>query len=187
MLREYMAGKRVQHFRPFGYVVIMSTICTLLMKWIDVGIEKMYLSSHPGAKIAESHGFFQHYFSLFIFLMIPILSLITWLIFRKKAYNYWEHFLANTYIAAQLNILLLLIESYRFLRGLVSNDYSGVNFTLFMVLFMFYYAYTFRVLIHDFKSSIQAFFILFVMNCFLVVVYLTGFSLVGIMSPWWHF
>jgi hypothetical protein len=187
MLREYMAGKRVQHFKPFGYVVIMSTICTLIIKGIDALIEKTILSRNPAVQLTGPHGFFQHYFSVFIFLMIPILSLITWLIFRKKAYNYWEHFLANTYVAAQLNILLVLIETFRLLKVLVSNDYSSVNFTLFMVLFMFYYAYTFRVLIQDFKSSIGAFFILFGMNCLLVIVYLTGLSLVGIMSPWWHF
>lgn len=54
--------------------------------------------------------FFEHYISLLLFLLLPFLSLVTWLVFKKAPYNYWEHFLLNVYLSAQTNILLLGIK-----------------------------------------------------------------------------
>jgi hypothetical protein len=84
MLKEYLAGRRVKYFRPFAYVVLMSAICTFLIAQLDKVTDSLYLSYHPGAKITEAHGFFQHYFSVFIFLLIPATALVTWLFFRKR-------------------------------------------------------------------------------------------------------
>jgi len=187
MLKEYLAGKRVKHFRPFGYVVIMSTICTLLIKWIEKGMISLYQQYNPDHQVSVHHSFFDQYISLLIFILIPVLSLVTWLCFRKKQYNYWEHFLANTYMAAQLNVILLLIKLYSLLKLLITHELAGVNFTFFMVIFMFYYGFTFSYLMRPFKSRGRGIVAIGVMNFFLAFVYMTGFSLAGIMQPWWDF
>jgi uncharacterized protein DUF3667 len=187
MLAEYMTGKRVRHFRPFAYVIIMSTICTLLIKWIEKATLNLSLKHNADSVIPGSESFFAKYISVLIFLLIPVLSLVTWLFYRKNRYNYWEHFLINTYLAAQLNIILLLIKLYGLLKVSIGHGSAGVNFIVFMVIFMCYYGYTFRYLMHPVASTASGILRIFVMNCFLACIYLTGFSITGIMEPWWNF
>lgn len=68
MVQDFLEGKRVKYFRPLAYVVIMSAICTLLVKGIEWLIRK---SAGVDAVPTHDESFFKHYFSLFIFIMIP--------------------------------------------------------------------------------------------------------------------
>jgi hypothetical protein len=187
MLKEYLAGRRVKYFRPFAYVVLMSAICTFLIAQLDKVTDSLYLSYHPGAKITEAHGFFQHYFSVFIFLLIPVTALVTWLFFRKRQYNYWEHFLVNTYLGAQLNVLLLLIKISGLVKLLITHDSPEINISIFMTLFMLLYGFTFGGLLAPATRGFKGALILMLMNFVLVWVYITGLSLIGVITPWWDF
>lgn len=183
-LKEYLSGKRVKHFRPFGFVVIMSSICTLLIKLFNYFTNQLYKTNNKGSVIAFDGNFFEKYPSLLIFLMIPILSIITWLFFRKKIYNYWEHFLINTYLAAYVNVFFLALSIYQFFKYFFTETYQ-VSFTPFMFLFMGYYGFAFGVLMASPGKRIKHIFIMVIMNFFLAFVYLTAFSLAKIMQPWW--
>ncbi len=187
MLESYMAGKRVKHFRPFAYVIIMSTICTLLIKWMEKATQSIFVKHNPGYSIAGGEHFFAQYISVLIFLMIPVLSLVTWLFYRRNKYNYWEHFLINTYMAAQLNIVLVLIKAYSLLKVSITHGSPEVNFTAFITFFMCYYGFTFGYLMRPVTNNFPGFLRILVMNFFLAIVYSTGFSLTGIMEPWWKF
>jgi hypothetical protein len=186
MLVEYLEGKRVKHFRPFAYVVIMSTLCTLLIKGIEAVMIRIYTSKNPEAVINVHHSFFHDYISVLIFLLIPVLSLITWLCMIRKPFNYWEHFLINTYLSAQLNIILLLIKIYGLIKLSMTGEFSGVNFTFFMIIFMFYYAVAFSYLGRPFTKKWKGALTISLMNFLLASAYMTAFSLAGIMAPWWN-
>lgn len=183
-IKEYLAGKRIKHFRPFAFVVILSTICTILIPSIELLTKHIFELKNVGYKIEVRQLFWERYFSLLIFILIPILSLVTWLSFKKRAYNYWEHFLGNTYLAAMVNFIYLAIKILGLIKVALGMKY-GVNFTLFMFGFMFYYSYAFKVWMHPRKNFWSLFFTLLVMNFFLSTIYMTAFSLTGIMSPWW--
>jgi hypothetical protein len=183
-LKQYLAGHRVKHYRPFGFVILMSTICTVLIKGFNYLLNELYNENNAGKQIHFGDGVFLKYPSLLIFLMIPVLSLVTWLFFRKKEYNYWEHFLVNTYIAAYLNIFLLGISIFQYLKYYFTKSYS-VNFSFFMVFFMFYYGITFGTLMHEKKAVLKHIMLITLMNFILAFIYITAFSLSGIMTPWW--
>ncbi len=185
-IKEYLAGKRVNHFKPFAYVVIMSAICTLLLPVIEKTAYSVYVAKNPGYNVTYKNMFFEKYMSLFIFLMIPALSIVTWLTFHKKQYNYWEHFLGNTYLAAQLNIFLLTIKLFGLLKVLLGFG-PDTNFTVFIFIYMLYYSYCFRIWMAPHKYWRSLFFSLVIMNFFLASIYLTGLSLAGLMTPWWDF
>ncbi|MFN0290697.1 DUF3667 domain-containing protein [Pedobacter helvus] len=184
-LNDYLSGKRVKHFRPFAFVVIMSTLSTLFAKVVNYLLQVRYETQNPGASIEINHSFFAHYPSLLIFLLIPLLSLVTWVFLIKNKYNYWEHFLINTYLAAYLNVFLIFVNFYQLLKFYVLGSLS-VNYTMFMVLFMCYYGYAFGGLIRKNQASIfKMILVLLIMNCMLALIYLTAFSLTGMMTPWW--
>jgi hypothetical protein len=183
-LKNYLAGKRVKFFKPFAFVILMSTICTILIKGIHFLINQRFQSLNNGRTINFEAGFFEKYISVLIFLLIPVLSFITWLCFKKRKYNYWEHFLVNTFLAAYLNLFFLLISIYQLIKYYVTNN-AGVNFTIFMFLFMAYYGHAFGKLMSDNSTILQNILIMILMNFLLATIYMTAFSFTGIMEPWW--
>jgi Protein of unknown function (DUF3667) len=183
-LRNYLDGKRVKHFRPFAYVLIMATIYILGSKGLT-GLTEWLAKKNGFTVNFNEGGFFEKYISLFFFIMIPIASLVTWLVLRKDKYNYWEHFLVNTYLTAQLSILFLLIRLYSCIKILVLQQDSGTALIWFITAFMFYIAFVFKALVAK-KGERLKYFIEFILLCFLLaLVYLTGMSLTGMMTPWW--
>lgn len=181
-IKDYLAGKRIKHFRPFAYVLILSAVYVFFSPLIEKLVQ--HLAGRQVYTEWTKRPFLEHYISLLIFLLIPVLSLVTWITFRKAKYNYWEHFLVNTYLGAQTNILLLGIKLFGLIK--VSLNWSPyVNFTFAMFLFMTYYSFTFVALMKPFYKRSTITLRLLLMNLFLAFVYLTGFSLSGIMTPWW--
>jgi hypothetical protein len=185
-LREYLDGKRVKHYRPFAYVLLMSTIYILASKgfhYLEIKIE------HPKGyeeKLGSSN-FFKQYLSVFLFIMIPFASLVTWLVLIKERYNYWEHFLVNTYVTAQLTLVFLLMEIIRFIQVIITKGASsGFNVGLIITPFMFYIAFIFRNLIQPNKGQRLKYSLEFTLICFLLAfIYITGMSITGIMNKWW--
>ena len=90
-IREYLDGKRVRHFRPLAYLLLLSTLSALVQKACLYLMQKEYLAR--GLKIAYNQSFFSQYISLFFILMIPIMSGASWFVFRYQKYNFWEHLL----------------------------------------------------------------------------------------------
>ncbi len=184
MVKSYIDGKRAKHFRPFAYVMIMTAISALLVNLLDWGKEMLIQNNSPAHLAAESHNFFEHYFSVFVFLMIPFASLVTWLVFIRRPYNFWEHFLANTYISAQLNVIWVLIHLVGFLSALfASNDYSVtklVFYICFMTTFLYMYGSVFGFLMNDYYKRWKLILILTGMNLILYFVYSIGFHVAGL-------
>lgn len=183
-LKEYLEGKRVKHFRPFAFVLIMSAVSTLLIKLSDYFINLKLHKTNPEKIFAFGATFFSKYPSVLIFILIPLLSFITWITFIKRKYNYWEHFLVNTYLAAYLNIFFLLINIFSCIKFYATGK-GNVSFTFFMFFFMAYYAHAFGALMTEKGKFMQTFPRLFIMDFFLATLYMTAFSLTGIMTPWW--
>lgn len=186
MIRDFLEGRRVKYFKPFAYVILMSTISTLLTKWVVSGVEAIYKKNYPDIIIPHNQSFFSQYFSLFIFLMIPIVSTVTYLFFRKNRYNFWEHFLANTFLAAQLNIMQFLIYLVSFILLLITNKIINTNFfvPIFMSVFLYLYGSVFGYLMnkdYKFRNLVLR---LTLMNTVLFFIYTAGFQLAGLMQPW---
>lgn len=183
MIKEYLDGKRIKYFRPIGFVMVITALSSLLVKLLD-WCTKYYLESR-GGNYTESHNFFEHYFSLFIFMLIPVASLVTWLTFVKKKYNFWEHFLANTYIAAQLNIFWILMHFLALVGALftasqIKLEYS-IFLTVFLIFFMYMYGRVFGFLMYPLsKNKFVLILMLCIMNAVLSTIYSYGFNVTGL-------
>jgi hypothetical protein len=172
-IREYLDGKRVRHFRPLAYLLLLSTLSTLVNKACHYLTEKEYLAK--GVKITIEGSFFSHYISLFFMIMIPIMSLASWFVFRYQKYNFWEHLLLETYIVAQFNIALIVIHIATYLG-------IGSSFTPYFVLYFTYVGFTYGQFFTQVKWE---FWLIFVCMILQATLYTTGLSLSGIMTPWW--
>jgi hypothetical protein len=172
-IREYLDGKRVRHFRPLAYLLLLSTISTLVDKLIHNLIIQDNLKK--GLTTTIHVPFFQEYISLFFILMIPIMSLASWLVFRHLKYNYWEHLLMETYAVAQFNLVLIAIHVL---------SYFGANgwFTPYLTCYFFYLGFVYG----QFFVKVKREFLLIIACIALqVFLYINGLSFSGIMTPWW--
>ena len=101
-LLAYLKGKRVRFFKPFAYVIILSTLSSLFIK---IASKDTHIDTNNNIL-----SVFSHYPSILIFALIPLVAFISSLVFIKRDFNYWEHFLIHTYMAAQINIILMILH-----------------------------------------------------------------------------
>lgn len=183
VVEEYLDGKRAKYFPPLAYVMVITAFSTYFVKlvdWIKLQLLQNYI---PGFENGEHVNFFQHYFSLFIFLMIPFASLITNLFFIRKKYNFWEHLIANTYIAAQLNFMWMLIHLLNLLVVMVKKGNFAIDFEIFQMIFMMFFLYlygsVFGYLMNRLTKRGVLILLLLCMNFCLFCLYSFGFKLAG--------
>jgi hypothetical protein len=184
-LIEYLQGKRVKHYKPLAYVLVLSAVSALLVNW-NIKILRYLQHEKTGIEVPVSEHFFVKYQGIFIFLMIPLVTFCTWIIFKKNRFSFWEHMLVNTYLAAQLNVLVILIHVFILIKYIItgSTHYSYIFFTtLFMTGFMTYYAITFSTLMKPGEPSWRLGLKLGVMCFLLAAIYATSMAFAGITSP----
>jgi len=112
-INEYMAGKRVGHFKPLSLVVVLATVYGLLKHFFvhneeltgKVIINGSAVSTATLNTIVEwvnSHN------AIMALIVIPFYALASFLAYREEGYNYAEHLVLNAYTSS-LRLLITLI------------------------------------------------------------------------------
>ncbi|WP_257669653.1 DUF3667 domain-containing protein [Parapedobacter tibetensis] len=98
-IREYVAGKRVRHFNYFTMLLIL-----IALSYYISGLARIHTSdivSFEDNEMQEERvEFYRGKVKLISLLLIPVLSLVSLLMFRKSRQNYAEHLVLNAYRAA---------------------------------------------------------------------------------------
>jgi len=118
-IREYISGKRITHFNPFTYIIILSSVYALLAHFLHVKIFFDTISTDmSGAEKLKENEMLQLIMSIFMWLkdhfeystlfLVPAFSLASYLAFRKSGYNYLKHIILNTYLAGQRIVVFII-------------------------------------------------------------------------------
>ncbi len=116
-IREFLHGKRVKHFKPISFVILLAGIYGLLSHYFDINLlSNNFEVTGSGEKFNQtkatienmSEWISQHY-SILVLLQIPIFSIGTYLCFRNIGYNFIEHLVLNTFIAGQKLIIHIIV------------------------------------------------------------------------------
>ncbi len=133
-IREFIAGKRVKHFKPISFVIVLATVYGLLYN---------YLHLNPGVSFSDEKGrkafemvnqWITNHYALSSVIMLPIYSLATYFVFKKQGYNFIEHFVINAFLSGQrllIHIALLPLWYY-------NNGSMSVKFISTFVDFLFF-------------------------------------------------
>jgi hypothetical protein len=127
-IREFLAGKRVNHFKPLSFVIILAGIYGILTNYFDLhlfstnfqisGSGESYLRSKEVVD-KMSKWISQHY-SIVAIIQIPIFAFGTYICFLKSGYNFLEHIIINAFITGQkLTLRLISFPLFYYYR---SND-----------------------------------------------------------------
>jgi hypothetical protein len=118
---EYIAGQRIRHFRPLPLLAFCAGILGLLGLNTEVPGELLGDGEKKQAVQQVTNWINAHYVWVELALL-PVMSLSTWIWFRKRGYNLVEHVVINAFLASQR--LILNIALYPII--LFSNDLAVV-------------------------------------------------------------
>lgn len=156
-IREYLDGKRKNHFKPIAFVFTLSTIYFLLSRYVDFDTLLGYLAEGFSAadadiskespdyeeskKMAGILNWMANNYAYASLLLLPLYALASYLSFLGLRYNYLEHIAVNAYVTGQQAIiyivffaLFLLIDVY-YLEAIPVLISMGYTFWVFRQLF----------------------------------------------------
>jgi hypothetical protein len=118
MQRQYFAGQRARHQKPFSMYFICITVAALGMYWID----KTVLRWFDAGEAAEL-TFFNKYLALVQVLMLPFYALVVFIFFRKAGYNYAEISVQQLYTFSFLFLMVMVIHLLKFIWPSLQTRY----------------------------------------------------------------
>ena len=156
--REYIAGKRKKYFSPFTFFLILMTIFVLSntyflkeVKLIEPSAKVLQrIPTEEGKKkyiatigrVNSSQSFFRKHGNIVAMIAVPVISLFTWLFFRRKKFNYAEHLTANMMFVAFSNLVFTLIIFP--LAGLLKPGLSAYFTAMAILLQVVYFTWSFN-------------------------------------------
>lgn len=110
-LKGYLAGKRINHFKPFSFVILWAAVYAFVVHLLGIYPEANFFE-YRNSDVQQINRIalewlYSHY-SLVICFALPIAALSTYLFFLKSKYNYMEHMVIGAYISG-MQILISLI------------------------------------------------------------------------------
>lgn len=119
-LREYIAGKRVHHFNPFLFVLIIGGLTTLLYHKLHLALPSKEIDLD---KIATHSPLLAgKYFAFMSLLFIFIFTFFDYLFFHDKKYRLPEVFFSNTFQAGQILTILLAVIPLLLLQRYIMQE-----------------------------------------------------------------
>ena len=123
-IREYLEGRRKNHFKPVLFVVILGTLCGLLNHFvIENGEREKFFEEEDDPQLAQNQdfinmsdfleniiGWFADHLAFLILLMIPAAALGFYLGFRKYRLYYAEWLVVMTFLAGQALVVYFFTE-----------------------------------------------------------------------------
>src|SRR5206468_3118578 len=141
-------GKRKDHFNPFTFILIISALLTIFLPKL---IDKSFFAEfgwieQKNIDMSFMKSSFKH-ISIRIILGLPLFALVSYIFYRKKAFNFSEHLIANTYLRGLSELLMLLL--FPLLIISVSNSKILLFSVIYFIMTMFYYAWAYCDLFED--------------------------------------
>ncbi|RYF67945.1 MAG: DUF3667 domain-containing protein [Cytophagaceae bacterium] len=122
-IRDFIAGKRVNHYRPLALLLILGAIVAFVSHTLDVSIMKSSQEVFtPGNAVASTRikefqtkllHFLEAKQTLLQIVTIPIYAFWFWFMFKRKGYNYPQILVAQTFIT-NFSILFSVIVTLIF-------------------------------------------------------------------------
>jgi hypothetical protein len=127
VITDYLSGATVRYYNPLRYIVVLAGLSAFASTFIDfVSIIESSsqgwqssLSLEAKALQAKIIKWTLNYLSIFYLAMLPLNSLASYLVFRKRQYVYAEHLVANAFIYGHLALFsLIILPLYQLNAGL---------------------------------------------------------------------
>jgi len=131
-VREFLAGKRVDHFKPLAFLLITSALYAVTAYFldsetlVDSTISGFLSATHESNETSLDNVMNwiannQRYSPLII---LPLFSLSSTIVFSEYKYNYFEHLVINSYFTG-LQMLIYWVLGFIFFK---ENSFLEISF-----------------------------------------------------------
>lgn len=156
-IREFLSGKRVNHFKPFSLIIVLAGIYGFLSHYFHINILSNKVNvTGSGAEVELMRSrimlvsdWITGHYSVLSFVQIPVFTIATFIAFRKQKYNFMEHLVINTFLGAQ-KLLIQLLAFPLFYAFKDSDALSSVARITDIIGYLYMY-YSFYQLFNVFK------------------------------------
>jgi hypothetical protein len=177
-IREFIEGKRVRHFRPISFVLVLATVYGFLYKYFQINTVAEFALNKNKHLVETINNWLASHYAISTLITIPIYALSSYLIFRKQGYNYIENFILNAYIAGQkLVVMLITFPVVLYASGTPASKYvSGIIGLTDIIMIIWVYTKffnkvsTFKAIILSILSYVLFFIILMTLALFIGVI-----------------
>lgn len=167
-IREYIEGKRMKHYKPVSMLILLAGFYSLFYHALDINV---FRGLHDDLlNYDNANEWIAHHFSIISLLLLPVLSLSSFAVFRRQGYNFTEHIILNSFYSCQklwlriLTIPLLLWQesAMAVLQALMLADF---------LLMLWCYTQFFKNI--SMLKAVLATFLAYLIDLFLMLVLLT--------------
>ena len=111
-IREYIEGKRINHFEPIGLLLTFAAFYAVLYHTFDINMFSGLSDNTLDGKLdfKSVSNWITDHFAMVTLLFVPVYSIGSYLSFWKQDYNFYEHIYLNTFLASQR--LLIRIATF---------------------------------------------------------------------------
>jgi hypothetical protein len=141
-LLEYIKGERIDHLRPFSYLIIITGVYILLLSNFHLAIVNAGLGAYNQS---TTDTFIRSHFAQIQIVLIVFYALISVGLFHYRHFNFYEFIVIHTYLAGQrilINICLMPLHAWHktasytsYLDGLTFLISNGLMIWAYVVLF----------------------------------------------------
>ncbi len=147
MIKEFIEGKRIRHFKPFSFVIVLAGVYGFLIHYFNIS-SYVELSSDKSAEevinVSKITDWISTHYAFTTLLLLPVTSLATYWAFYKEKYNFIQHLVINAFLSGLHIVLRLFFLPLLFLFGkensfgvLTISDLIGVVFTFWALMQFF--------------------------------------------------
>ncbi|RYG04368.1 MAG: DUF3667 domain-containing protein [Chitinophagaceae bacterium] len=126
MQKDYIEGDRARHQKPFSMFFLCGTFSGLGLYMISVGLRQFY-----GEIDDAQTDFYRHYYILTQAILLPVYTLITWLVFKNQKYNFAETLVMLLYKLSLVFLVVVIVSSIKLLFPDFDPRIGEVIFVLF--------------------------------------------------------
>jgi hypothetical protein len=119
-MRRYLAGQRVNLFRPLALVLLVAGIASFLIVVFHIQVlPEQAAGNTPAEQRAQLVGqVAMKYFAWFTVATLPGFALFSWALLRRMRYNFVEHFMANALVMGTvMGLQILFFPLLRYTQG----------------------------------------------------------------------
>lgn len=114
VIKNFIQGKRKPYANPFTLLLFLSTVYTLLSFHYGNAESKWKFYDDNG-KLETTVTYLINHQTWFILFILPIISFITFLLFKKSQYNYYEILVYECFIQTKILVLNFLFLPLNYL------------------------------------------------------------------------
>ena len=194
--REYIEGKRINHYKPILLVFVLSGISAFISFKI-IGLNEMMKEIYSENGLysdftGDTISFSFSYSSFIMLFFIPFLALFSKIAFRKWGHNYYEHVIMNAYILSFYTlfdiivvfpIMYLMKNTIGVFAALPFLSFCAIPFILVWFYKGFYKEQSIKKIISKVLLILLQIFIGFIVFVIVTTIVILGLGLESILTP----